>query len=81
MNRQEILAGVQEIFRDIFDDANLIIKDETNSSQIEDWDSLAHINLVTSIEKEFKVKFALGELSQLKNVGEMLTLIEKKKKQ
>ena len=75
-----ILPAVQEIFRDVFDDASLVITAETNSTNVQDWDSLAHLSLVTAIERHFKVRFALGELQGIKDVGEMLTLIEKKKK-
>lgn len=78
MNAQEILIDVQEVFRNVFDDDRLTIKRETNSNDILEWDSLTHINLVISIEKVFKIKFALGELQDLKNVGDMLDLIEKK---
>ena len=80
MNRDEIINRVQDIFRDIFDEDDLEIKDETNADDIEDWDSLAQINLVSSIEKEMKVRFALGEIDTLKNVGEMINLIETKLK-
>ena len=75
MTRDDIFHGVQQIFRDIFDDENLIINNGTNSNQIEDWDSLNHINLVTAIEKEFNVKFALGELEDLNDVGAMIDLM------
>ena len=78
MTRAEILSGVQDIFRDIFDDDDLEIEDSTNADDIEDWDSLNHINLVSAIEKEFKIRFALGELMALKNVGDMLDLMVKK---
>jgi acyl carrier protein len=74
----QIRSHIQEIFRDVFDDPTLLINSETNSDQIPDWDSLAHLSLVTSIERHFKIKFALGELQTLKNVGEMVSLIEKK---
>ena len=73
-----MLEKVQQIFRDVFDDEKLVVTHETNSSHVKDWDSLAHITLVTAIQKEFKVKFALGELEQLKNVGDMIQLIGKK---
>lgn len=73
-----IFNNVQEIFRDIFDDEDLIINDNTNSDTIEDWDSLNHINLVSAIEKEFKIKFSLPELLNLKDVGEMNSLILEK---
>ena len=75
MNRENVLNAVQEIFRDVFDDQELLIHDETNAEHIEDWDSLAQISLVSAIEKEFSVRFALGELAALKNVGDMLSLI------
>ena len=78
MNREKVFYVVQSIFRDIFDEEELIINDSTNSDDIEDWDSLNHINLVSSIEREFKIKFALGELLELKDVGAMIELMLKK---
>ena len=80
MTRERVFNGVQDIFRDIFDEDDLIISDSTNSDEIEDWDSLNHINLVSAIEKEFKIKFALGELMALKDVGAMVNLIVEKLK-
>jgi acyl carrier protein len=73
-----ILEEVQEIFRDVLDQPDLILTRESNAHNVEDWDSLAHINLVTGVEKKFKVKFALGELQDLKNVGDMIDLIKVK---
>ena len=78
MNKEELLNIVQEIFRDIFDNESLIIDLTTNSSDIDDWDSLNHINLVVAIEKEIEIKFNFEELALMKNVGEMLDLILKK---
>ena len=75
MTREEVFLSVQRIFRDIFDEDDLVIVSETNSEHIEDWDSLNHINLVSSIEKEFNIRFALGELMELKNVGSMIDLM------
>ena len=75
MTRNEVFNGVQDIFRDIFDVDDLVINNTTNSDEIEDWDSLNHINLVSAIEKEFKIKFALGELMTLKDVGAMVDLM------
>ena len=74
----DLLPELQEIFRDIFDNESLVITPESNASTVEDWDSLAHVNLVTAIEKKYKVNFALAELQELKNVGDMINLIEKK---
>ena len=72
MIREELFNGVQDIFRDIFDEDGMVIENSTNSETIEDWDSLNHINLVSAIEKEFKIKFALKELSTLNNVGSII---------
>jgi len=72
MTRKEVFNGVQDIFRDIFDEDDMVIEDKTNSDDVEEWDSLNHINLVITIEKEFKIKFALKELSTLNNVGSII---------
>jgi acyl carrier protein len=74
----DLLPEIQEIFRDIFDDPSLVITRDSNASTVEDWDSLAHVNLVTAIEKRYKIRFALGELQELKNVGDMIDLIQEK---
>ena len=81
MSKDNILEAMQQIFRDVFDDEGLVIDNETSAEDIEDWDSLAHINLVISMEKEFKVKFSLLELANLHNVGDMADLIGQKLQQ
>ena len=78
MNRTEITEKVNEIFCDIFDDDELVITDETTAADIEDWDSLEQINILVAIEKAFKIKFSVGEVEGLKNVGEMLDLVKAK---
>ena len=78
MDRTEILSRATDIFRDIFDDDELVITDETTAADIEDWDSLEQINILVAMEREFGVKFSVGEVEGLANVGEMLDLIESK---
>jgi len=73
-----LLEEVQGIFRDVFDQPDLVISRASNARTVDDWDSLAHINLVTAIEKRYKIKFALGELQELKDVGDMLDLMRVK---
>jgi acyl carrier protein len=80
MTREELFDGVQDIFRDIFDEDAMVIEDTTSSDDIEEWDSLNHINLVSAIEKEFEIRFALGELMTLKDVGAMIDLMVEKLK-
>lgn len=76
--REEVKNKVSEIFKDVFDDDSLVITDATNSSDIEDWDSLEHIALIVSMEKEFNLKFDIKEVNKLENVGQMIDLIVSK---
>ena len=75
MTREEIFAGVNEVFRDIFDDEEITVGDATTADDIEDWDSLEHINLIVAIEKKFGMKFTMGEATGMKNVGAMVDII------
>ena len=78
MTKDELFTQVQEIFRDVFDDDELVITRETDADDIEDWDSLMQIRLVVAMEKTFQVKFDITEVQSLQNVGEMADLIESK---
>jgi acyl carrier protein len=75
MEREEIFGRLNEVFREYFDDDDITVTDETTAADIEDWDSLEHINLLVAIEREFGIKFTMGETSEMKNVGEMVTAI------
>ena len=75
MSEQEILNAVQDIFRDNFDDDTLEITRSTCADDIEDWDSLEQINLLTAMEKQFGIKFKLDDVRGLANVGDMIDLI------
>lgn len=81
MTKEEILNDLQPIFQDVFDDNELVVTNKSNAEEIEDWDSLSHIRLVVAIEKQFDIKFAFGELQELKNVGEMIALIQEKQEE
>ena len=78
MTEIEIIKKLGDIFQDVFDDENLIISNDTTAEDIDDWDSLEHINLIVTIEKDFNIKLTLGELQDLLNVGDMVGLIGKK---
>lgn len=62
---------LQEIFRQVFNDDNLNLKDETTASDISAWDSVTHINLMFSIEQVFGIRFPGNKLAELKNIGEL----------
>lgn len=75
MERAEIFERLTGIFRDIFDDDNLEIGEKTTADDIEDWDSLSHIMLLSAIEEEFGIKFDMKAVQGLKDVGAMADLI------
>lgn len=76
MTRTEINEKLNEIFSEVFDDESIKVNDNTTVDDIEDWDSLAHLTLVSSVEEAFSIEFNLDEISKFKNVGEMMTSIE-----
>ncbi len=78
MDKNQILEEVQEIFRDVLDNEDIVLANETVADDIEEWDSLTHIQLIVAIEKHFKVKFTSKEILSWKNVGEMIDSISTK---
>ena len=78
MTYEAIFADVQDIFRDIMDNPSVTLSAQTTSDDIEEWDSLTHIQLVVAIEKHFKIEFTSEEIGGYANVGEMCSGIEKK---
>ena len=78
MERKEIFSKLNEIFIDVLDLDEVELTDETSANDIEEWDSLSHIQLIVAIEKAFKLKFTSSEILKWKNVGEMVdTMITK----
>ena len=75
MNKEETKEQVQEIFRDILDDEDLILTDNTTAHDVDGWDSLSHIQLVVAMEKYFKIKFSAKEILSWENVGELIDSI------
>ncbi len=75
MNETAILEAIQPIFHDVFDDDSLVITRATSAADIEDWDSLEQINLLSAMEKKFGVKFSLGDVRGLQNVGDLVDLL------
>lgn len=79
-NKKEILEKIRPIFVKVFKSKKIKINFKSSAANIKNWDSLAHINIVLNIEQMFKVKFKVSEIAELKNVGEMIDLILKKRK-
>ena len=75
LNERDIYKRLNEVFRDVFDDDSITVTPSTTADDIEDWDSMEHINLIGAVESEFGVRFKMGEVSGMKNVGEMAAII------
>lgn len=75
MTRQEVFEKLDAIFRDEFDDETIHVTERTTAGDVEGWDSLAHIGLMVAIEEAFGMKFTMGEVTGMKNVGEMTDII------
>ena len=73
------LEKIQEFLRDILDLPTLELKPTTTAREVPGWDSLAHVNLVTSLEAEYGIRFSVAELTRIKNIGDMVTMIDQKK--
>ena len=80
MNEKQIYERLNEVFRDVFDDEDITVNADTTADDIDDWESIEHINLVGAVEDEFGLRFKMGEVSGMKNVGEMVDIIMKRGK-
>ena len=80
MDSKTIYTRLNKVFRDVFDDDSINVTPKTTAKDIEDWDSLEHITLISAVEREFKMKFKMGEISSMKNVGEMAAIVAERAK-
>ena len=78
MERNEILNRINEVFIDVLDNEGLTIKESTTANDVDEWDSLTHIQLVVAMEKFFNIRFTSKEIQSWKNVGEMMDCIQAK---
>lgn len=78
MEKNQILEEVQEIFREVLDNEEIVLNDATTADDVEEWDSLTHIQLIVAIEKHFKIKFTSKEILSWDTVGDMCDCIVEK---
>lgn len=78
MTRNEIIEKLTAIFHEIFGDDSIVLRDDMTSADVENWDSLTHMLMITTVESEFGIKFKLKELNKLKLVGDLVSIIEAK---
>ena len=75
MTEAEVFERLNKVFRKVFDDKSIQLTRATTAKDIEDWDSIEHITLIGAVEKEFRMRFQMKEVSSMKNVGEMADII------
>ena len=79
---RDVRAELQEIFRQVFDDPTIVLRDDMTAADVEGWDSVTHIDLLIAVERAMGIKFATAEMSRLKepdqNIGSFIRLIETK---
>ena len=78
MDREELLRQINSIFIDVLDEEDIVIEENTTANDVEEWDSLSHIQLVVALEKYFKIRFTSKEIQSWKDVGEMVDCIQEK---
>lgn len=80
MDAREVFDRLNRVFRDVFDDNTIRVTPQTTADDIDDWDSLEHITLISAVEREFRMKFKMGEISSMRNVGEMAQIVMERAK-
>ena len=80
MDQREVFDRLNRVVREVFDDETIRVTPKTTADDIDDWDSLEHITLISAVEREFRMKFKMGEISSMKNVGEMARIVTERMK-
>ena len=78
MTTEQMQSTLTEVFQDVFNDDTLVLRPDLSAENVEGWDSLTHIRLLVTIERTFKIKFTVTEVGELKNVGELMNLVQAK---
>jgi acyl carrier protein len=75
---EDIINRLNKIFREVFEDSSISITKEMTANDVEKWDSLSHLTMISAVEKEFGIKFKLKELVSMKNVGDLMMAVASK---
>lgn len=78
MERTEIIEKLTVVFHEVFNDNNIVLRDDMTAAEVEKWDSLTHMLMISKVEQVFQVKFKLKDLNKLKTVGDLIAIIETK---
>jgi len=78
MDKKVIIEKLTAVFHEVFNDNSIILKDDMTANDVENWDSLTHMLMITKVEEVFGIKFKLKELNKLKTVGDLVGMLEDK---
>lgn len=78
MNRNEIVEKLTLVFHEVFNDNTIVLREDMTAADVENWDSLTHMLMITKVEETFGIKFKLKELNKLKQVGDIVSLVVEK---
>lgn len=78
MNRSDIQQLTQEVLQKILNNQQLVVSDELTADQVEGWDSLTHMVIITELEKKFNIRFRFDEIAGFERVGDMIDRIQNK---
>ena len=78
MERNELINKLTSVFQSVFNDGALVLSDQLTANDVENWDSLSHMILISEVENSFSIKFKLKDLNKMRNVGDMIGIIESK---
>lgn len=79
MTEPEIYEKLTTVFQDVFDDEDIVPTPETTAADVDGWDSLTHVRLILTMQKAFGIKFSAADVAGMKNVGELVQLIESRR--
>lgn len=78
MEKSEIIEKLTSVFHEVFNDNTIVLRDDMTAADVENWDSLTHMMMITKVEEVFSIRFKLKELNRLKMVGDLVVMIESK---
>jgi acyl carrier protein len=79
MTRNEITEKLTDVFRDVFDDDSIVIREDMTAKDVQNWDSISHVDMICGVEAAFDIQLTTRQVAVLKTVGELISVIEQKK--
>jgi len=78
MTRADIFSELTPVFRDVFNEPGLILTEDLTANDVDNWDSLSHMVMITEVEQRFNIKFKLRDINKMRNVGDLVTILSER---